>query len=104
MFTTAFAKLPQSIQQIVQIIVHKASPQAVILFGSRATKKHRENSDFDIAAKHKTCSEAEWNSLLLQIQEDPLSLYSVDIVEYEKLTQIYRTAIDKEGIELWIHS
>lgn len=100
-FSTAFNSIPESIQEVIRILM-KAQPQEIILFGSRARGTFRKNSDFDIAVKNKSCDENTWNSLLSDIQENPVTLYSVDIVEYEKLLQPYKNQIDKEGITLWI--
>ena len=47
------------------------------------------------------CSESVWNNLLIDIAEEPHSLYSIDLVEFEKLGEEYRTNISREGKVLY---
>lgn len=95
------AKLPESIQTCVELIIQKAQPKKIILFGSRARKTHRSNSDFDFAVIAKKCTEAEWASLLIEIQEEPYTLHKIDLVEFEKLNQDYKDQIKNQGIILY---
>lgn len=101
MFSVHFNRLPLSVQGIVKILVEKSNPKKVILFGSRAKQNFRNNSDFDIAVVGRICDEKTWNKILIAIEEDPLSLQTVEVVEYEKLQNPYKEAIDKEGVVLW---
>lgn len=96
-----FQKLPDSIQTVVKKIVEIAEPEAVILFGSRARGENRENSDFDICIKHKHCDEISWTKLLLEIIEEPITLYSVDVVEEEKLMPEYVEEVKNRGLLLY---
>ena len=100
-FTTNFSKLPETIQQIVKQMIKAAQPESVILFGSRARKNNRENSDFDFCIKGRKTSDEEWNRWLAELHEQPLSLFSLDIVEMEKLGKDYLTSIKKEGVKIY---
>lgn len=40
-------------KRIIERIISKADPDKIILFGSRAQKKHQENSDYDICVLKK---------------------------------------------------
>lgn len=68
----------------------------LILFGSRARKTHRGNSDFDIAAIGKIDSQ-KWIQLKVLLSDDSPSLYSVDLVLYESLGDDYKKNIAHEG-------
>lgn len=94
-------ELPQSIQSVVTHIVEMAKPDCVILFGSRARGVHRETSDFDLCIKNKKCDQNTWTQLLVEIPESFMTLYPVDLVEYEKMSADYEKQIDKEGIMLY---
>lgn len=100
-YQPAFCTLPDSIQAVVKKLVEVAQPETVILFGSRARGENRENSDFDICIKHKQCTEAVWTRLWLEIMEEPITLYSVDIMEEEKLTPTYAKEVKKKGMLLY---
>ncbi|MGZ6442042.1 MAG: nucleotidyltransferase domain-containing protein, partial [Pseudobdellovibrionaceae bacterium] len=65
-------------------------------FGSRARGDHRDNSDFDIAVKGPV-DQKKWTQLLIEIDEQALSLYPVDLVLYEELGDDYKRNIQAEG-------
>jgi predicted nucleotidyltransferase len=93
--------LPKSLQNVLAEIVTKAQPQSIILFGSRAQGAHRENSDFDLAVLGRTCTDAEWTRLWLDLTEGPWTLFSIDLVEFEKLDPKYQAQILNEGKKLY---
>ncbi len=103
-YTPHFYHLPASVQTVVQLLAHELQPKSVVLFGSRARGKHRPNSDFDLCVVGRTQSDQHFHQLLSRIDEDPLSLYALDIVEFEKLNRNYQQQIQAEGITLYDHS
>lgn len=94
---TNINNLPQSVHSVAQRIVAVAAPKKLILFGSRARGDHRNNSDVDFVVVGKTCTSAEWTKLLIEVSEEPLSLYPIDLVEYERLGKEYQDNISLEG-------
>ena len=100
-FTAYFSKLPSTVQQVVKQIIETAQPESIILFGSRARGDHRGNSDFDFCIKGRKSSNENWNRWLVDFQEKSLSLFSVDIVEMEKLNKDYLASVKKEGIKIY---
>jgi predicted nucleotidyltransferase len=93
--------LPQSVQVLVQKIILVTNPAKLVLFGSRARNTHRSNSDIDLCLLEKKCSDSQWNQLLVSIQEDPDTLFKVDLVEFESLSKSYRDEVQKEGVTLY---
>jgi uncharacterized protein len=86
---------------VVHEVIRIAQPEKIILFGSRARGDARENSDFDIGVQGRSCSEDAWNRLIVDIMEEPYTLYPIDLVEIEKLTEAYQDRINQEGVLLW---
>ncbi len=96
-YTEIFNSLPDSVQKVIKSLIEQVGPQKIILFGSRARGDHRENSDFDIAVMGRKNSEREWNEALTMIEETPITLHPIDIVEFEKLSDEYQSNIREEG-------
>ena len=97
-------EIPLSIQHLLEKIVSSAKPKQIVLFGSRATGKHRENSDFDLCVLDKNCSDNDWNALFVDIQTESFSLYKIDLVEFDSLNKEYQDQILKEGKILYERS
>lgn len=77
--------------------------EKIILFGSRARGDHNARSDIDIAIVAKELSIQQW----LEIEEatEKLdSLLKIDIVDYNKVSQQLKQAIDNEGVILYEHT
>ena len=91
-FTSEYFKLPNSVQNVVRLIATRAMPSAIILFGSRARGTQRINSDFDLCVLGRQSSVEEWNRLLLLIEDEPISLHSIDILTFEDIDENYRKA------------
>jgi uncharacterized protein len=100
-FKPEFSQLPQSVQHVVELLIKVSKPESIILFGSRARKTHRENSDFDFAIKSKKCSEANWIKLLVDIDDQPYTLFKLDIVEVEKVNPEYLKNIETDGVTIY---
>lgn len=89
--------LPESVNAVVDLIAAESNPAKIILFGSGARESHRANSDFDLAVMGKACSEDEWTRLVLNVSESEKSLYTIDLVEFEKLSAEYQSRIEQDG-------
>jgi predicted nucleotidyltransferase len=100
-YSKDFSQIPQSVQDVVRMIVNQSNPQKVSLFGSRARQDFRPNSDFDLCVFGRTCSDSMWNRLTSELDSGSLTLHKIDLVEFEKLDANYRTNILKEGILLY---
>lgn len=99
-FDLKFSTLPESIQKLVKLGIEWVQPQEVILFGSRARGDHRENSDFDFAFKGLGCP-ADWSRFTAIYNEEPVTLWKVDLLIYEETSANYRKNIDREGVVLY---
>ena len=80
-------------------MIHRACERRV--FGSRARGDFRRNSDFDIAVIGRKCSNRTWATMMLEINEDPITLFAVDVVEYETASPSLKKMILSEGISLY---
>ena len=98
---TNVVKLPASLQSILEKIISVAQPNKVLLFGSRARGDFRENSDFDIYITGRRCSEDDWTRLLVDLDTEPLTLFKIDLVEFEKMSREFQESMGREGIILY---
>ena len=102
-FSSTYHSLPDSIKKLIALVIQEAHPDEIILFGSRARGDHRENSDFDIALKSTTAiPSAAWAKLQLAIDEEPITLYRVDLVNLSQLNEDYIKRILSEGKNLYV--
>lgn len=99
-FSDALNSLPPSIIELIKFVVTSISPEKVILFGSRARKTHRENSDFDLAITGEISHE-KWTKLLVELEERNISLYSIDLVQIKELDENYKMNIAKDGVVIY---
>lgn len=72
----------------------------VYLFGSRATGKHRKNSDIDLAIKAKNNPNFKIDKLKNLFEESDLP-YKVDLVNWHEIIDDYLPSIKKEKRLLW---
>jgi len=89
--------LPTTIQRVLEKVIEVCDPEKIILFGSRARGDHRTNSDFDIAIRGIKCNDQAWTRLLVELEEEPGSLYQIDLVQFEELAKDYKLNISAEG-------
>lgn len=101
-FSEAFQTLPNSIKNLVHRLIQQINPDEIILFGSRARGDHRQNSDYDIAVKAEGIEYANWARLQISLEEQPITLYHVDLVDFSKLDENYRGQITSEGKSLYV--
>ncbi len=92
---------PPSVQLLIERIIQTVKPAKLVLFGSRARGDFRGNSDIDLCVFHRHCTDREWNELLISIEEDPHTLFTVELVEFETLSKVYQDAIRKDGVTLY---
>ena len=103
-FSSIYQTLPGSIKNLVKRIIQEICPNEIILFGSRARDDHRENSDFDIAVRSATpIPSANWARLQVALEEEPITLYRVDLVDFSQLNEDYKKRILSEGKTLYVH-
>ncbi|GAB6072746.1 nucleotidyltransferase domain-containing protein [Venenivibrio stagnispumantis] len=91
-------KVEKIINEIVEIL-KGYNPEKIILFGSRARKDFKSNSDIDIAVDL-SLSFREERKLKEKIDEIS-KLYSVDLVFLPKINNDFKTNILKEGVILY---
>ncbi len=101
-FSETYHALPDSIKNLVQRMIHDLSPDEIILFGSRARGDHRANSDFDIAVKSSKITTDAWARLQIDLQEEPITLYQVDLVDFSQMDNDYKNQISREGKVLYV--
>ncbi len=101
LFSSSYRTLPQSIQNLIQRIIQEVNPEEIILFGSRARGDHRVTSDFDIAVKGSSISTQAWTKLLVSLDDEPITLYQVDLLHFEAMNDDYKDSVTSEGITLY---
>ena len=96
-FPATYHSLPDSIKNLIDRIVIQLDPDEIVLFGSRARGDHRLTSDFDIAVKATPLRMPAWTRLQGDLQDEPITLYQVDLVDYNELSDEYKKRISREG-------
>ena len=88
-------------KKVLLNIIKKYLPNSkVYLFGSRATKKHREGSDIDLAIDNEKSLELKTIFRIQnEIEKTSIPLF-VDIVDLNTASENLKNEIKKEGI-LW---
>jgi uncharacterized protein len=99
-YSKSLDKLPASVQGAVRFIALQLNPESIILFGSRARGDHRSTSDVDLAIRGISKPE-NWSSVVLSLDEDPHSLFKIDLLNYEEMSDTYRKDVDTEGIVIY---
>ena len=86
----------------LRLHVRDLLPEArVWLFGSRAAKRARRRSDFDLAVElNAGTPETALDAFEEVVAADPEIIYSVDVLDLRTATATLRTAVASEGI-LW---
>jgi predicted nucleotidyltransferase len=86
----------QKITDIKRILIQNVNPQRICLFGSRAKGTETKHSDFDIAIEGSTASFREMRKAEEQLDRI-LGIYSCDIVELEKTSDVFRALVKQQG-------
>ncbi len=84
------------INSSIDSIIGEDSSLRVYLFGSRATGKHRQNSDIDIAIKSKQVNIDKKISELKDIFKESDIPYKVDLVNWDLILEDYKAGINKD--------
>ena len=88
-------------EKIIEIVKDILPESKIILFGSRAKGKNRENSDYDIAVIYK---EKIPSKIYFNIQEKLDNLYTlktIDLSDFSNLDEDFQDIVIKEGILLY---
>ncbi|MBF0564063.1 MAG: nucleotidyltransferase domain-containing protein [Nitrospirae bacterium] len=86
----------KEIDIIIDETVNCLHPQKIILFGSRARGDNKRYSDFDIAFSG---GEADIRNerRLMEVLDEKLGIYKVDIINLEKVEDDFRKLILEQG-------
>lgn len=88
-------------QKIVEILLHRLSPEKIVLIGSRARGKPSPGSDIDIAVfRGAKLSHREERKLREEIDE-AVGLYSVDLAFVEQVNKGFKEIIEETGVVLY---
>lgn len=93
--------MPESVQNYIQIIASSNLAKTIVLFGSRARDDFRENSDFDVAVEWINHKENEILKLKAELDEKPLTLYKIDLLDINTAGSEYLKEIQSEGKIIW---
>jgi len=96
----ASVEIPGTVQAVIERGARDLKPEKIVLFGSRARGDHRPNSDFDLAFFQVKNNE-DWDRFLVSHQEDPTTLYSLDLLRFDEVDEAYQKNILQEGIVLY---
>ncbi|MBC7428069.1 MAG: nucleotidyltransferase domain-containing protein [Bacteriovorax sp.] len=91
----------QEIKQILQKTFGDLEDAKVYLFGSRATGKHKEYSDIDLAINSKSKELSKKISLFNEEWEKSKLPYKVDLTSWKDIYKSYLPKIRKEKFTLW---
>jgi predicted nucleotidyltransferase len=96
-----FPALPASIRRVVEYGVRAVDPERVILYGSRARGDAREHSDYDLAFVFPQSDRGKWVRFLSDLDDAPIALLPVDLLDLNEASESLRQRICKEGITLY---
>jgi predicted nucleotidyltransferase len=99
--TAANVALPASIRRVVDVGVRAVDPTRVVLYGSRARGNARENSDYDLAFIFPKDRHGEWVRFVADLDDAPVTLLPVDLLDWNETSDQLREKIAKEGITLY---
>jgi len=90
-------------QAIIDVVSSYTDADRLILYGSRAEKRHHLGSDIDLAIDAPQMSAQAFAKLWNQLDDLPI-VYSLDVVHRQAVTNpVLLSAIDS-GIEIWAKS
>lgn len=94
--------IPASIRRAVEYGVRAVDPQRVILYGSRGDA--RSNSDYDLAFDFPNDRRAKWLRFVADLDNAPVTLLQLDLLNWNEASTPLREQIGKEGIVLYERS
>lgn len=89
-------KEDEIIKSIISIVREHLNPKRIILFGSRVTGKAKKFSDFDIAVEG-VVMDIRKERLLKDALDKCLGIYTVDLINLDKVDSEFRKFILDEG-------
>lgn len=89
------------IKRNIQDVFGTQTDLRVYIFGSRATGKHRKNSDIDLALKSKSNELDKTIYVLKERLEDSKIPYKMDIVNWDRILKEYLPQIRKDKKLIW---
>ncbi|HQQ50960.1 MAG TPA: nucleotidyltransferase domain-containing protein [Spirochaetota bacterium] len=95
------SKVEYIIQKIVSVIVEKADPVRIILFGSRAKGNANKGSDIDIALEDEKALTFREMRKMKELIDDVSGLYSVDIIVLSKVDDTFKDSIKESGVVIY---
>jgi predicted nucleotidyltransferase len=99
--TSADVVLPASIWRVVELGVRAVAPSRVILYGSRARRDARENSDYDLAFVFAAERRGRWLRFVADLDDAAATLLAVDLLDWNEAPASLREQIGKEGVILY---
>lgn len=94
-------ELPKSILRVIDHAVLTLKPKKIMLFGSRARGDAKAHSDFDLAFFLSEEGKRKWSNFVLEVEEEPISLLKIDLVDFDRVDKAFKEQILKEGIALY---
>jgi uncharacterized protein len=93
--------LPVSIRRVVEFGVRAVDPDKVILYGSHARGDAQETSDYDLAFVFPRDHHGKWVRFLADVDDAPVTLLPVDLLDWDEASESLREQVSKEGITLY---
>lgn len=90
--------LPDHLKEVLEK-AHKLGLKTMWLYGSRARGDARPQSDFDLAFQF--TNKPLWSAFVVDIAEEPPSLYKYDLVDLDALEESFQSEIMKEGLQIY---
>ncbi|MBF0344435.1 MAG: nucleotidyltransferase domain-containing protein [Nitrospirae bacterium] len=91
---------PIILEAVVDTILSYVHPVRIILFGSRVSGGGHEYSDYDIAIEGVRLDIAT-SRLLKEAIDAKVGIYSVDLVELDRLDDGFRELVRNDGVVLY---
>jgi uncharacterized protein len=93
--------LPESIINLITCGIREVNPEKVILFGSRAKKNERVDSDFDLAFQFDPSEINRWNRFVFDLDEHPITLRKIDLIDFNSVKSAFKAEILAKGIVIY---
>lgn len=93
-------EIPESVQQVLAMLVRTYPIEELILYGSRAVGDHEPRSDFDIAVRATAMSRHAFSKMRLDIAE-ARSLYWISLVHLNTTPPKLQARIKEQGITIY---
>ena len=90
-----------SIQNVIRHGISLLSPRSIILFGSRARGDAHKFSDYDLAFDFEDDKKDQWTRFVLDVEELPLTLQHVDLVDLKTAPKELAKRIRQDGIVIY---